>query len=173
MKVILLILTICAAAAFHAPQLVLIKAGQEVDRLRLQYSPVQTAIVKYGKNTDFTQGIACGDHDYYTNRFTFSKQGITVISETVDNEDEKMASITKIGVSYPCNAETEQGISLLRDNSDKVIKAYGEPEKVESSKSFVDIHYTSKGISFRCDRAKKNILKIEIYLSGTNADFWY
>lgn len=150
-----------------------IKAGQEVDGLKLNNSSVQAAIAKYGNITSFSQGIACGDHDYYTNRFTFSKQSITVISETIDDEDEKRSPITKIGVSYPRNAETTEGISLIRDNSDKVAKVYGKPEKVDTSNTFVDMHYTSKGISFRCNRTEKTIQKIEIYEAGVSPDFWY
>jgi hypothetical protein len=171
MKVILTILTVFVAASFQAPPSMLIKPGQEADGLRLNKTLVQTAFIKYGKYTGFTQGIACGDEDYFTNRFTFSKQNITVISET--NGSQKSESITKIGVSYPCKAETEEGINLIRDNSDKVIRVYGKPEDIDTSKAFIDIHYNLKGISFRCDRATKNIQKMEIYISGMTPDFSY
>ncbi len=171
MKIILTILTVFAAASFQSTPSILIKPGQEADGLKLNKTFVQTAITQYGKNTGFTQGIACGDEDYFTNRFTFSKQNITVISET--SSSQKSGPITKIGVSYPCKAETEEGINLIRDNSDKVFKVYGKPEDIDTSKTFIDIHYSLKGISFRCDRATKNIQKIEIYLSGMRPDFSY
>jgi hypothetical protein len=173
MKVILTILTVFVAASFQAPPSMLIKPGQEADGLRLNKTFVQTAFTKYGKYTGFTQGIACGDQDYYTNRYTFSKQSITIISETSANEDQKSESIAKIGISYPCKAETEEGISLISDNCDKVIKVYGKPEDTDTSKTFIDIHYRLRGISFRCDRVTKNIQKIEIYLSGMTPDFSY
>ena len=158
--------------SFHATTPVIIKPGLEVDQLRLGRSLAADAFRKYGNNTGFTQGIACGYQDYYTNRFHFS-QGITVITETINRADKIMAPITKIGVSYPCNAETSEGINLLRNNSDDIIKIYGKPETTYVSQTFIDLHYTSKGISFRCCKAEKDIRKIEIYVPGSSCDFWY
>lgn len=174
MRIALYIFVIFPLGAFQFARKVPIKAGKQVDGLILLNSTVQTAISKYGRNTDFTQGIACGEHTYFTNRYSFSRQGITVITESSDDENSKTSVITNIGVSYPCNAETEEGINLVKDNLDKILKVYGKPEKTDSTKvSTVDIHYNAKGISFRCDRKKRNILKIEIYYPGTFPDFWY
>ncbi len=173
-----LLLTIIIALTFFSFQSkqrpVLIKAGQEVDKLKLNKSIAQAAFLKYGNNTDFSEGIGCGfEHDYHTNRFSFSLQGVTVISRTIDNEVKKNALITNIGVYFPCDAETEDGISLTRDNVDQIINVYGNPEAIDTSRTFMDINYKSKGISFSFDIRKTNILKIEIYEVGLTPDFGY
>ncbi|MGC4103172.1 hypothetical protein [Ferruginibacter sp.] len=173
MKNLLYILLVLALSGFQFKKTIQIKSGKQVGKLILNSSNVQSAITQYGDIADFTQGISCGEHTYFTNRFSFSKQRITVISETVDNENEKNSLIVKIGLSYPCGAETEEGISLIRDNIDKILTVYGKPEATDTSKASIDIHYNSKGISFRCDRNRKNIQKIEIYSPNLIADFCY
>lgn len=98
---------------------------------------------------------------------------MTVISETIDNEDRKQSLITKIGITHPCNAVTEMGISFERDNIDKIIAVYGYPENSDTSIKHIEIHYATKGISFKCDRITKSIKKMEIYPKGRNPDFAY
>ncbi len=169
----LLLFVFLIAASFQPQRILVIKAGDQADGLMLRNSKVQDALEKYGENSGFSQGIACGDHDYHTNRYTFSKQGVTVISETIDNEDRKQSPITKIGITHPCNAVTEMGISFERDNIDKIIAVYGSPENSDSSSKYIEIHYTIKGISFKCDRVTKSIQKMEIYSTGRNPDFAY
>ena len=169
----LLLFVLLSAGSFQPERILVVRAGDQVDGLKLKNNKVQDAIEKYGVNNGFSQGIACGDHDYYTNRFTFSKHGVTVISETIDNEDRKQSLITKIGITYPCNAVTEMGISFENDNIDKIIAVYGYPEKSDTSTKHIEIHYGSKGISFKCDRTTKSIKTIEIYPKGENPDFVY
>ena len=169
----LLLFVLLIAASFQPKRILVIKAGEQVDGLKLKNSKVQDALEKYGENSGFSQGIACGDHDYHTNRYTFSKQGVTVISETIDNEDREQSPITKIGITHPCNAVTEMGISFERDDIDKIIAVYGYPDNSDSSSKYIEIHYTTKGISFKCDRTTKSIKKMEVYSIGKNPDFAY
>jgi len=172
-KIIFYIISLLTVSSIEFNKPLQIKAGKEVDGLILGNTTVQDAIKKYGPETKFTQGIACGAHDYFTNRFSFSKNGITIISETIDKEDKGKSKILKIGISGPFEAVTEKGIELKHDNLDKIVEQYGKPESTDTSKTFIDVNYNAKGISFRCDRYQKYILGIEIYLTDSSPDYWY
>jgi hypothetical protein len=172
-RTLLCLLFFPALISFHPVEPLRIETGVQADGLILGKHKVSSATMKYGTHTKLSQGIACGwEHDYHYNRFSFST-GVTVLSTTIDNEDRQSSVIDKIGISWPTDAETTEGIRLTCDDSDRIIAVYGLPESTDTARTTVDIHYASKGISFRCERSSKRIKIIEIYIPGHSADFWF
>jgi len=153
----------------------IIQAGLGVNGLNLDMT-VQSVIDKCGKQSDFKEGIACGETTtYYTNRLFFLNNKIVVLSTTTggNEEDLKKSQIKEIGILYPANAITDKGIYLKTDNLYRIIKMYGKPEKEEIHPNNIYINYYSKGISFDCNRHNNSIERIAIYKKGEEPDFYY
>jgi hypothetical protein len=154
----------------------IIMAGQGANGLNLNMT-VQRAIDKYGKQSDFNQGIACGDITYHTNRFYFTNSNTVILSSTIEgsemDRDLTKSEIDEIGILYPANATTDKGIILKTDSLNKIIKTYGNPEKYKESKDNLYLHYYSQGISFDCDIHNHTIERIAIYKKGKQPDFYY
>ena len=150
--------------------------GLPIDIIQLDKT-VDEAIEKYGEESNFIQGIACGaDTAWHVNYFYFNN-GIVIISTTIEgselDHDLRQSKIEEIGILYPANVTTNKGINIKDDSLPEIIEMYGKPEKNDTNKISFILHYFSQGISFDCNRKDKSIERIAIYKKGEVPDFSY
>ena len=144
-----------------------ITPGVGTEKYVVGQTPIRTILAELGEYDKFTQGITdlINAEAEFTNRYIFSKHGITFITHTPESkgQDIENAIVKTIIFTEKSRGELDNGIAI-GDGLEKLNTRLGEHDDQKDVYSNVThFSYSKKGIRIIVDDNTKRIIEFVIY----------
>jgi hypothetical protein len=165
------LLLLAPAAGSTAPGDYLIVPGQRIGKWTLQMTIAD--LVRVNGAADLIQTNSAGEEgnlDAPSNSYLYIWNSLGLGAQTVDKKT-VIGLVAGVSLSPP-PYQTAQGINLLANTRDDVVKAYGKPVVLKgASNPAFDLIYDKSGIAFRV-MGGGEIRSIEIFRPGAAKSLW-